>query len=152
VQIENPSQEVGRDGRFQTCEAGERSPAHQDTCRFITVVLLYLYRTNTPLFTLSTLYPRRRTAPRRRMMILYLFKYSIQTNHQIKAVHQESNPHQDNQRNLIITQRFSRRAFSRSKRTGRPRDIAIPRNSRCTRTRNGGRKEIVETERKRGRP
>jgi hypothetical protein len=86
-------------------------------------------------------------------MVLYLFEYSIQTNHQVKAVHQESNPHQDNQRHLQITQPFSRRVFiSSSKRTGRPGNTAVPRNRRWIRTRNGGREEIVETERKRGRP
>ena len=80
------------------------------------------------------------------MMVLYLFEYSIQTNHQVKAVHQESNPDQDNQRNLTIAQRFTRPFISSSERTGRPGNIAVPRNSRWTRTRNGGRKEIVETE------
>jgi hypothetical protein len=79
------------------------------------------------------------------MMVLYLLEYSVKTDHQVKAIHEQSNSHKDNQRQLIIAQRFPRRAFIGPKRTRRPRDTAVPRNSRWTGTWNGGSEEIVET-------
>jgi hypothetical protein len=84
------------------------------------------------------------------VVVLYPFEYSVKANHQIKTIHEQSDPHKDNQRQLIIAERLSR-VFIRQ-RANRPRDFAVPRNGRFIRTRDGGRKEIVEAERKGGRP
>jgi hypothetical protein len=59
------------------------------------------------------------------MMVLYLFEYTVKTNHQVEAIHEQSDPHKDNQRHLMIAQRFPRRA-SRLKRARRTREIAVP--------------------------